>query len=114
MKNKKIFVAGAGGFIGGHLVRRLLDLGSIVIAADIKPLDLWFQKFNDAKNYSIDLKKIDNCLIHTKDVDYIFNLACNMGGMGFIENNKAECMISVLINTHLLMAAKQNNAKKFF
>ena len=115
MKNKKILVAGAGGFIGGHLVSRLLSLGANIIAVDIKPLDYWFQKFENTKNISLDLKIYENCEnIMDYDIDYIFNLACNMGGMGFIENNKAECMLSVLINTNLLMAAKKFNTKKYF
>ena len=114
MKNKNILIAGAGGFIGGHLTKSLLDLGANIIAIDIKPLNLWFQKFNGPKNITADLKLLSNCKRYAKNIDYIFNLACNMGGMGFIENNKAECMISVLINTHLLSAAKENKVKKYF
>ena len=73
-----------------------------IVCADIKPFDDWFQIFSECKNFSFDLKSYDNCLKATEDVDYIYNFACNMGGMGFIENNKAECMLSVLINTNLL------------
>ena len=109
---KNILVAGAGGFIGGHLVKRLLDDGFSVVGADIKPLEFWFQKFDPAKNFSMDLNDYENCIKVTKGVDAIFNLACNMGGMGFIENNKAECMLSVLINTNLLRASKINNVTK--
>ena len=109
---KNILVAGAGGFIGGHLVKRLLDDGFSVVGADIKPLEFWFQKFDKAKNFSMDLNDYENCIKVTKGVDAIFNLACNMGGMGFIENNKAECMLSVLINTNLLRASKINNVIK--
>ena len=114
MNNKNILIAGAGGFIGGHLTKKLLDLGANVTAIDIKPLNLWFQKFNNSRNITSDLRLLGNCMKYTKNINYIFNLACNMGGMGFIENNKAECMISVLINTHLLSAAKENKVKKFF
>ena len=114
MNDKKILVAGAGGFIGGHLTKKLINLGADVTAVDIKPLEFWFQKSDKAKNLSLDLKNLDNCLNSSEGIDYIFNLACNMGGMGFIENNKADCMISVLINTHLLMAAKKNKVTKFF
>ena len=57
---------------------------------------------------------LNNCIKMTKDIDYVLNLACNMGGIGFIENNKAECMISVLINTHMLIACRKNNIKKYF
>ena len=112
-KIKNILVTGAGGFIGGHLIKRLLDDGYNVTGADIKPLDNWFQIFEKAKNVSIDLNDYNNCLSVTKGIDGIYNFACNMGGMGFIENNKAECMLSVLINTNLLKASKINNVSRF-
>jgi len=112
---KKIFlVCGAGGFIGGHLVSSLLKEGHQVIAADIKPLEYWFQLFEVNKNYSLDLKEYENCLSVMDGVDYVYNMACNMGGMGFIENNKAECMLSVLINTNLLRACLKKNIKRYF
>jgi GDP-D-mannose 3',5'-epimerase len=115
MKKHTYLIVGGGGFIAGHLIKRLLEDGNNVIAADIKPEEYWFQTFNKVKNYSdMDMKDYSNCLKVTKDVDYIFNMACNMGGMGFIENNKAECMLSVLINTNLLRACVQNNVKKYF
>ena len=115
IKNKKILVVGAGGFIGGHLVKRLLNDENFIIATDIKPKEYWFQDFEKTKNYySMDMKEIDNCRKVTKNVDYVFNMACNMGGMGFIENNKAECMQSVLINTNLLIASKENKVKRYF
>jgi nucleoside-diphosphate-sugar epimerase len=110
----KILVCGAGGFIGGHLVSRLMLEGNEVICADIKPLEYWFQLFDNNKNFSVDLKDFDNCIKITKNIDYVFNMACNMGGMGFIENNKAECMLSVLINTNLLRACLVNKIKKYF
>jgi nucleoside-diphosphate-sugar epimerase len=113
MKNK-FLVCGAGGFIGGHLVERLMSQGHEVVCADIKPLEFWFQIFEQNKNFSLDLKEYENCLRVTNGVDYIFNMACNMGGMGFIENNKAECMLSVLINTNLLRASLVNKIKKYF
>ena len=111
---KKYLVVGAGGFIGGHLVSRLLSDGNKVKAVDMKPLDLWFQKFKDAKNFSLDMQEYENCLEMTKNVDYVMNLACNMGGIGFIENNKAECMLSVLINTNLLRSCLKNKIEKYF
>ena len=115
IKNKKILVVGAGGFIGGHLIKRLMKNENFIIATDIKPKEYWFQDFEKAKNYySMDMKEIDNCRKVTKNVDYVFNMACNMGGMGFIENNKAECMQSVLINTNLLIASKENKIKRYF
>ena len=110
----KFLVAGAGGFIGGHLVKSLLNDGHNVICADIKPIENWFQIFNECTNYSLDLKEYQNCLNVTRDVDFIYNMACNMGGMGFIENNKADCMLSVLINTNLLRSCLINKIKKYF
>ena len=110
----KFLISGAGGFIGGHLAKSLMDEGHQVVCADVKPLHLWFQLFEDNKNYSMDLKEYENCLTASKNVDYIYNMACNMGGMGFIENNKAECMLSVLINTNLLRASIVNNVEKYF
>ncbi len=112
-KNKTVLIAGGGGFIGGHLAKKLLPNNKVIVA-DIKPLSQWFQKFPKAINYSLDLKVKSNCLKVTKRVDFVFNLACNMGGMGFIENNKAECMLSVLINTNLLEASRLNKISKFF
>ena len=115
IKDKKILIVGAGGFIGGHLVKRLLKNNNSIVAADIKPKEYWFQDHEDVKNYySMDMKEIDNCRKVTKNIDYVFNMACNMGGMGFIENNKAECMQSVLINTNLLIASKEDGVKKYF
>ena len=114
-KNKNILVVGAGGFIGGHLIKKLIENGNSITAVDIKPKEYWFQDFDIVKNYyETDMKLSDNCIKLTKNIDYIFNMACNMGGMGFIENNKAECMQSVLINTNLLIASKENKVQKYF
>jgi len=114
-KNKKVLVVGAGGFIGGHLIKKILDNGNKVVASDIKPKEYWFQDFDNVENYySTDMKDISHCRKITRDVDYVFNMACNMGGMGFIENNKAECMQSVLINTNLLIASHENKIDKYF
>ena len=110
----KCLIAGAGGFIGGHLMKRLQLDGHEIICADIKPISSWFQISDKNKNLSLDLKDFKNCLQVCDGVDYIFNLACNMGGMGFIENNKAECMLSVLINTNLLRAGLQNKISKYY
>ena len=109
-----ILICGAGGFIGGHLTKKLMELNHNIICADIKPFEFWFQKFDNNKNFSLDLKEYDNCINVSKGVDYVFNMACNMGGMGFIENNKAECMLSVLINTNLLRSCLKNNVQKYF
>ena len=110
----KYLVCGAGGFIGGYLVKSLIDEGHQVVCADIKPIEYWFQSFEICKNFSLDLKEIENCEKIIEGVDYVYNMACNMGGMGFIENNKAECMLSVLINTNMLRACKKYNVKKYF
>ena len=115
IKDKKILIVGAGGFIGGHLVDRLLKDGNTIVTSDIKPKEYWFQDFDEVENhYAMDMKDIVNCKKVTQGVDYVFNMACNMGGMGFIENNKAECMLSVLINTNLLRACLVNKVKKYF
>ena len=112
---KKILICGAGGFIGGHLASKFSNDRNVkLVCVDIKPLDFWFQKFNNFENYSLDLKDFNNALKITKEIDYIFNFACNMGGMGFIENNKAECMVSVLVNTNLLRAAVINKCQRYF
>ena len=109
---KKYLIVGAGGFIAGHLINKLQNDGNFIRAVDIKPKEFWFQRFNEPENFTLDMTKIDNCLKMTKDMDYVINLACNMGGIGFLENNKAECMVSVLINTHMLMACRENKIKK--
>ncbi len=115
IEKKNILVVGAGGFIGGHLVKKLLENNNYLVAADIKPKEYWFQDYDGVQNhYSMDMKDIDNCRKVTKNIDYVFNMACNMGGMGFIENNKAECMQSVLINTNLLIACREDKVKKYF
>jgi len=115
INNKKILIVGAGGFIGGHLVNRLLNDGNTIVATDIKPKEYWFQDFPEADNhYATDMKDISNCRKVSTGVDFVFNMACNMGGMGFIENNKAECMLSVLINTNLLIACNENKVQRYF
>jgi GDP-D-mannose 3',5'-epimerase len=115
MSREQITVAGAGGFIGGFLVADLLRRGYTRIrAVDIKPLDDWYQVFNGVENISADLKLRENCKHVCNGSSEVYNLAADMGGMGFIENNKALCMLSVLINTHLLQAAQEAGVKRFF
>jgi GDP-D-mannose 3',5'-epimerase len=111
---KHVLVTGGGGFIGGHLVAEFRRQGNRVRAADVKPLDEWYQRFDDVENLCLDLNAKQNCEIAAKGVDEIYNLAANMGGMGFIEHNKALCMLSVLINTHMLQAALDHGCQKFF
>lgn len=115
MSDKLILVAGGGGFIGGHLVARLLEMGHTRIrSVDIKPTDQWYQVHDGVENVVADLKLKDACVAACEGADRVYNLAADMGGMGFIENNKALCMLSVLINTHLLEAAKDAGVDRFF
>jgi nucleoside-diphosphate-sugar epimerase len=109
-----VSVAGGGGFIGGHLVARLREQGHQVRAADIKPLDEWYQVFANVENVVTDLKLIDNCTRVCRDASEVYQLAADMGGMGFIEHNKALCMLSVLTNTHMLQAAQAAGVRRFF
>lgn len=111
---KKILIGGTGGFIGGHLASTLLKKGHTVRAVDIKPVAEWYQSFPDAENLVLDLREKENCYQAADNCDEVYNLAADMGGMGFIENNKALCMISVLINTHLLMAARDKGINRYF
>jgi nucleoside-diphosphate-sugar epimerase len=115
MSNDLILVAGAGGFIGGHLVGKLLRRGYTNIrAVDIKPTNEWFQLFPKAENVVADLQDRENCRHACREAVEVYNLAADMGGMGFIENNKCLCMLSVLINTHMLMAAREMGVARYF
>jgi GDP-D-mannose 3',5'-epimerase len=108
-------VCGAGGFIGGHLVKDLLVRGVPVIRAiDIKPLEDWHQISADVENLSLDLKDKSNCLIAAEGADHVYQLAADMGGMGFIENNKALCMLNVLTSTNMLVAARDTGVERYF
>jgi GDP-D-mannose 3', 5'-epimerase len=115
MTNSKTLVTGAGGFIGGHLVRYLQSQGiDQIVAVDVKPLGDWYQVQNDLDNRSLDLRDIEACRSAVSGCERVYNLAADMGGMGFIENNKALCMLSSLINTHLLLAARDAGAERYF
>ncbi len=111
----RVLICGGAGFIGGHLARRLLDEGYEVRCADIKSKEDWWQWHPGATNYAVtDLRVWRECEAVCRGVDYVYNLACDMGGMGFIENNKTACMLSVLINTHMLGAAHMAGVKRYF
>lgn len=114
-KQQRVVVCGGGGFIGGHLVGELLRQGHTnVRSVDIKPAEEWYQKFPQAENMKLDVSRLDDCHAALKGAKVVYNLAADMGGMGFIENNKALCMLSVLINTHLCMVAKEVGVERFF
>jgi nucleoside-diphosphate-sugar epimerase len=114
MQNK-ILVAGAGGFIGGHLVAELFRQGhKNICAVDIKPFNEWYQLFPQAENLQLDLQLKEACERAAIGAERVYNLAADMGGMGFIELNRGLCMLSVLINTHLLMASRAAGVKRFF
>src|SRR4051794_40874081 len=114
-KHDLVLVAGAGGFIGGHLVRDLLDQGHArVRAVDVKPQHRWYQSFDGVENVVADLKEKEAAFAACRGARRVYNLAADMGGMGFIETHKAECMLSVLINTHLLMGAREHGVERFF
>jgi GDP-D-mannose 3',5'-epimerase len=109
-----ILVTGAGGFIGGHLVASLKADGYEVRAVDIKPISTWYQRHESAENVVADCSLLQTARAVTSGVRSVYNLAADMGGMGFIELNKAACMMSVLINTHMLQAAKEQSVERYF
>jgi nucleoside-diphosphate-sugar epimerase len=114
-RNDLVVIAGAGGFIGGHLVADFRRRGYTRLrAVDIKPFDEWYQRFADVENLSLDLSEKAACERTCEGASHVYNLAADMGGMGFIELNKALCMLTVLINTHMLMAARQAGAQRYF
>ena len=109
-----VIVAGGGGFIGGHLTASLASQGLAIRAVDIKPLEEWYQRVPGVENVVADLKEVERCREAVRGAKYVYQLAADMGGMGFIEHNKALCMLSVLTNTHMLMAAREEGVERFF
>ncbi|MDT5412121.1 MAG: GDP-L-fucose synthase [Mycobacterium sp.] len=109
-----VLVAGGGGFIGGHLATTLCEQGFRVRSVDIKPLEEWYQIPPGVEARRLDLSGLANCREAVRGIDTVYNLAADMGGMGFIETHKAECMLSVLINTHMLVAARDADVDRYF
>ena len=110
----RVLVTGAGGFIGGHLASDLWRAGFQVRAVDRKPLSDWYQLCDANENIRADLSRPEACVTATAGIDTVFNLAADMGGMGFIETHKADCMLSVLINTNMLVAARDAGVSRYF
>jgi nucleoside-diphosphate-sugar epimerase len=114
-KDEPFLITGGGGFIGGWLARSLLEQGySDVRVVDTKPKSEWYQVFDEFDNQVMDLKNSENAKAAVAGRQQVYNLAADMGGMGFIETHKAECMLSVLINTNLLEAARAVGVERFF
>jgi nucleoside-diphosphate-sugar epimerase len=115
VQGARVLVCGAGGFIGGHLVNALFRQGAAAVrAVDIKSFDQWHQINPAADNQLLDLRLMESCRDAARDMDAVFQLAADMGGMGFIEKNKALCMLNVLANTHMLLASREAGVKRFF
>jgi len=109
-----VLVAGGGGFIGGHLVADLLAQGLTVRSVDVKPASEWYQVHDAAQNVQADLSLLDSAMTQTEGARQVYMLAADMGGMGFIENNKALCMLTVLTSTHMLEAARAHEVERYF
>ena len=114
-KDDLVLVTGAGGFIGGHLIAELRRQGYASLrAVDRKNLSDWHQLFEDVDNRVLDLALLESCRNAAEGARNIFNLSADMGGMGFIEHNKALCMLSVLPSTLMLVAAREAGAARLF
>lgn len=114
-KNDVIVIGGAGGFIGGALCRYFRDQGfSRVRGVDIKPLPKWYQVVSGVESLCLDLSDEMNCRRACEGATEVYNLACNMGGMGFIEHFRIECLRSVLINIHMIESAYRAGVKRYF
>lgn len=115
MVNEIIVVAGGGGFIGGHLVAALVARGlGPVRCVDIKPIEEWEQISDGVENFQLDLRLKADCERACANVREVYCLAADMGGMGFIENNKGLCMLSSLVTTHMLQASSEAGVERFF
>jgi nucleoside-diphosphate-sugar epimerase len=111
---RPVLITGGGGFIGGHVVAELRRRGfERIRVADIKRVQDWYQSDPAAENLSLDLRDPDACVRAAEGMGFVFNLAADMGGMGFIETHKADCMVSVLINTNMLIASRDAGVEGF-
>lgn len=114
-RSPRAVVCGAGGFIGGHLVKGLQRCGvEVTRAIDIKPFEEWHQVTAGVDNITLDLSDRQNCMQAVRGADHVYQLAADMGGMGFIQNNKALCMLNVLVSTNTLVAARDSGVSRFF
>jgi len=113
-QSARVLVAGGGGFIGGHLVASLLEQGHEVRSVDVKPVSEWYQRHTAAENVVADLSLLESARASVEGIDTVYMLAADMGGMGFIENNKAACMLSVLTSTHMLQASHEAEVGRYF
>jgi len=114
-KDDLIVITGAGGFIGGSLTRYFHNQGFTRLrAVDKKPLAMWYQVFEDVENLILDLSQETNTVRATEGAVEVYNLAADMGGMGYIERYRVECMRSILINTHMLEASYKAGVKRYF
>jgi nucleoside-diphosphate-sugar epimerase len=114
MESGLAVVTGGGGFIGGWLAARLLGNGYEVRCVDSKPTSAWLQVHPSADNVVLDLREASACHAAVDGARHVYNLASDMGGMGYIEANKAACMLSVLINTQMLLAARDAKVERYF
>ena len=114
-KDDLIVITGAGGFIAGNLVKYFLKKGFTRIrAVDKKPLYEWYLQNPGVENISLDVSHENNCHRVCEGAVEVYNLAADMGGMGFIERFRVECLRSILINTHMIEAAYRAGARRYF
>ncbi len=110
-----IVITGAGGFIGGSLTRYFHEGGFARIrAVDKKPLSAWYQRVPGVECLSMDLSEPHNCARACEGAVEVYNLAADMGGMGFIERYRVECLRSILINTHMIEASWRAGVERYF